>query len=150
MCQVGALKLSSMFFEIIRLQSMCVVFVLSMFNKYYMVNISIMRTISLGGDSFSFMSNDLTKVVLSIQIKKIPHMGDTNSLDQCKQQQGGYLQTKIIFFGNFQPEFTVAICVGKENAFCLTKIDDLTPDTKPISKIDYLVLLLFFLFFSVI
>ena len=38
----------------------------------------------------------------------------------------------------------MAICVDEENAFYLTKIGDLTPDTKPISKIDYLVLLLFF------
>ena len=47
-------------------------------------------------------------------------------------------------FAIFQPEFTVAICEDKENAFCLTKIGDLTPDTEPISKIDFWVLLLFF------
>ena len=58
---------------------------------------------------------------------------------------GGYLQTQITIFAIFQPELTVAICVDEENAFCLTKIGDLTPDTKPISKIDSWVLLHFFL-----
>ena len=38
----------------------------------------------------------------------------------------------------------MAICVDEENAFCLTKIGDLTPDTEPISKIDSWVLLQFF------
>ena len=38
----------------------------------------------------------------------------------------------------------MAICVDEENAFCLTKIGDLTPNTKPISKIDFWVFLLFF------
>ena len=38
----------------------------------------------------------------------------------------------------------MAIRVDEENAFCLTKIGDLTPDTEPISKIDSWVLLQFF------
>ena len=57
--------------------------------------------------------------------------------------QGGYLQTRITIFANFQPEFIVTICVDKENAFCWTKIGDLTPDTEPIPKIDSWVLLQF-------
>ena len=57
---------------------------------------------------------------------------------------GGYLQNQVKIVGNFQPEFTVAICVDEENAFCLTKIGDLTPDTELISKIIFWVLLLFF------
>ena len=38
----------------------------------------------------------------------------------------------------------MAICVDEENAFCLTKIGHLTPDTEPLSKIDSCILLQFF------
>ena len=38
----------------------------------------------------------------------------------------------------------MAICVSEENAFCLAKIGDLTPDTEPISKVDSWVLLQLF------
>ena len=58
--------------------------------------------------------------------------------------RGGYLQTRITIFANFQPKFLVAICVDEENAFGLNKIGDLTPDTEPLSKIDSWVLLQFF------
>ena len=32
----------------------------------------------------------------------------------------------------------MAICVDEENAFCLNKIGDKTPDTEPISYIDFM------------
>ena len=55
-------------------------------------------------------------------VKKCKVLGSKKEKNQSTL--GGYLQTQVTIIGDFQPEFTVAICVDEENAFCLNKKSD--------------------------